>query len=105
MGRFSYLEGGSEKSDKKAAKKARKLEKAANKEDQRRRVQHEEDHGPVEVVYVRRETIRAAWRELKADGVSESLSELVDDLLLAWLSERHQQRGGADFEDEEDADD
>lgn len=104
MGRFEYLETGLGKGDKKAAKKAKKLEKVASKKSDRRRSQHEEDHGPVEVVYVRRETIRAAWRELKADGAGESLSELVDDLLLAWLNERQQERHtAADDDDDEEA--
>ncbi|MDO4263508.1 MAG: hypothetical protein Q4C67_04850 [Deinococcus sp.] len=94
MARFGYLE---HDADKKAAKKAKKLEKLASagkKADQKRRVRAEEqqlDHGKVEVVYVRRETIRAAWRELKEDG-GESLSELVDDLLLGWLQARQAER-------------
>ncbi|GHG05838.1 hypothetical protein GCM10017783_18080 [Deinococcus piscis] len=93
MSRFDYLDTGDKKAAKKAVKKAKKLEKALSddkKADHRRRVRAEEqqlDQGKVEVVYVRRETIRAAWRELKAEG-GESLSELVDDLLLAWLQER-----------------
>ncbi|ADY25980.1 hypothetical protein Deipr_0824 [Deinococcus proteolyticus MRP] len=94
MARFGYLEG---KDAKKAAKKARKLEKAASagkKADERRRSHAEEGSGKVEVVYVRRETIRAAWRELKAEG-GESLSELVDDLLLGWLQERQVERAGS----------
>lgn len=41
----------------------------------------------VEAVYVRRETVRAVWRQVKRDG-GESVSELVEDLLLAWLRSR-----------------
>ena len=41
----------------------------------------------VEPVYVRKETIRAAWREYRRGG-GESVSELVEDLLLKWLRER-----------------
>ncbi|PNY80012.1 hypothetical protein [Deinococcus koreensis] len=41
----------------------------------------------VAAVYVRRETVQAVWREVKRDG-GESLSELVEDLLLAWLRGR-----------------
>ena len=41
----------------------------------------------LEAVYVRKETVRAVWREVKKDG-GESVSELVEDLLLKWLRER-----------------
>lgn len=41
----------------------------------------------VEPVYVRKETVRAVWREVKRSG-GESVSELVEDLLLRWLRER-----------------
>lgn len=41
----------------------------------------------VEAVYVRKETVRAVWREVKRGG-GESVSELVEDLLLRWLRER-----------------
>ena len=41
----------------------------------------------LEAVYVRKETVRAVWREFKRDG-GESVSELVEDLLLRWLRER-----------------
>lgn len=89
MSRFGYLDSETgKKAAKKAAKKARKLDKDAGHGKKGSR--HAEDpleRGQVEVVYVRRETIRAAWRELKAEG-GESLSELVDDLLLGWLQER-----------------
>lgn len=95
MSRFDYLEH-SEDSKAKKVKKAKKLEKAKSagkKADLKRRARAEArqlDQGKVEVVYVRRETIQAAWRELKAEG-GESLSELVDDLLLGWLHERQAQ--------------
>lgn len=41
----------------------------------------------LEAVYLRKETVRAVWRQVRADG-GESVSELVEDLLLAWLRER-----------------
>ncbi len=41
----------------------------------------------MEAVYVRKETVRAVWREVKKEG-GESVSELVEDLLLRWLRER-----------------
>ncbi|ACO46085.1 hypothetical protein DEDE109153_01895 [Deinococcus deserti] len=41
----------------------------------------------LEPVYVRKETVRAVWREIKKDG-GESVSELVEDLLLMWLRDR-----------------
>ena len=42
---------------------------------------------PLDIVYVRREVLRAVWHEVKADG-GESVSELVDELLSAWLQQR-----------------
>lgn len=69
MARFEYLEG------KKKKGKAR----------------HDPPSGvtgePAEAVYLRKETIRAAWREYRKEG-GESLSELIDDLLLKWLRDR-----------------
>ncbi|MFC4636806.1 hypothetical protein [Deinococcus hohokamensis] len=41
----------------------------------------------LEAVYLRKETVRAVWREVKKDG-GESVSELVEDLLLLWLRGR-----------------
>ncbi|GAA5500704.1 hypothetical protein Dxin01_00429 [Deinococcus xinjiangensis] len=76
MPRFDYLD---EKKNKKT-----KTKKNAPAPDGR----HKGDSGEkVEAVYVRKETIRAAWREYRQDG-GESLSELVEDLLLGWLRER-----------------
>ena len=104
MARFKYLED--DAAGKKAAKKARKLEaaagKAKKKNESRRAAAEARDQGQVEVVYVRRETIRATWRELKADG-GESLSELVDDLLLRWLQERQEERGELSAADADDS--
>ena len=74
MGRFDYL-----KPDKTAKKKSKKKSK--------KDAGHELEN--LAVVYVRRETIRAVWSELKKESEDiESLSELVDDLLLEWLNER-----------------
>ncbi len=42
----------------------------------------------LEIVYVRKEVLRAVWKEVKGDG-RESVSELVDELLSAWLQDRH----------------
>jgi hypothetical protein len=79
MARFAYLEG------KKSPKKA-KLRKATPEPDGRRRGETEER---VEAIYVRKETVRAVWREVKGDrDPAESVSELVEDLLLAWLRDR-----------------
>ena len=41
----------------------------------------------VEPVYVRKATIRAVWRQVKKEG-GESVSELVENLLLRWLRDR-----------------
>ena len=41
----------------------------------------------LEAVYLRKETVQAVWREVKKDG-GESVSELVEDLLLMWLRSR-----------------
>ncbi|WP_022802087.1 hypothetical protein [Deinococcus ficus] len=58
------------------------------------------DTGPgadekLEAVYLRRETVRAVWRQLRRDRAApgsgrpeESVSELVEDLLVRWLRER-----------------
>ena len=80
MGRFDYLEDKPGKS----AGKGRKRGKGAPAPDGRGKGSNEER---VEAVYVRKETVRAVWREVKADG-GESVSELVEDLLLRWLRER-----------------
>ncbi|MFC6617314.1 hypothetical protein [Deinococcus radiophilus] len=80
MSRFDYLE---QAGAVKAGKKKKKSGKKAGKVQQE---QPEAEQPQLEVVYVRRETVRAVWRELK-EGGGESLSELVDDLLLNWLQE------------------
>lgn len=82
--RFGYLE----KSGKKAKKGGGKVKSAttpAPSEESRDRGRAEGER--VAAVYVRRETVQAVWREVKRDG-GESLSELVEDLLLAWLRGR-----------------
>lgn len=89
MGRFDYLEGAAGAGGKKKAKKAlKKLKKKAARalppEPAGRRGETTER---VEAVYLRKETVRAVWREVKKEG-GESVSELVEDLLLRWLRER-----------------
>lgn len=85
MARFGYLEERSTKDQKKAAKKAKKkTSKKTPAPDGRRRGESEER---VEPVYVRKATIRAVWRQVKKEG-GESVSELVEDLLLRWLRGR-----------------
>ena len=94
MGRFDYLEAvpaGGKKAEggkKKARKALKKLKKKAARalppEPAGRRGETTER---VEAVYLRKETVRAVWREVKKDG-GESVSELVEDLLLRWLRER-----------------
>ena len=42
---------------------------------------------PLEIVYVRKELLRAVWKEVKVEG-GESVSELVDELLSGWLQGR-----------------
>ena len=68
--RFGYLEGQSvrQKGKKKGKPQSGSLE-------------------PLEIVYVRKEILRAVWREVKAEG-GESVSELVEELLSAWLQAR-----------------
>ncbi|THF88352.1 hypothetical protein E7T09_03870 [Deinococcus sp. KSM4-11] len=96
MTRFDYLEPRTgKKSGRKRDKKAKKAERKAAKT-------RAAEVGPVTIrvdptappsseqvsrVYVRQETVRAVWREVKRDG-GESVSELVEDLLLAWLRAR-----------------
>lgn len=80
MGRFDYLD--SKKADGKKKKKARKVRKPAPEERPKG-----ETLERVEVVYIRKETVRAVWRQVKKDG-GESVSELVEDLLLQWLRDR-----------------
>ena len=76
MARFEYLKG--EKSQRKSGKKLKTPapDESRGKSEER-----------VEAVYVRKETVRAVWREVKKEG-GESVSELVEDLLLRWLRER-----------------
>lgn len=76
MARFDYLD--------KKKKKGKQGKKAAPEPDGRKKGETSER---VEVVYLRRETVRAVWREVKKDG-GESVSELVEDLLLQWLRTR-----------------
>ncbi|WP_168733486.1 hypothetical protein [Deinococcus sp. Arct2-2] len=89
MARFDYLKEagkGAGKAKKKADKSSKK-DKAtaiAPEPDGRRKGETAER---VEAVYVRKETVRAVWREVKRGG-GESVSELVEDLLLRWLRER-----------------
>jgi len=77
VGRFDYLDintkGG----------KNRKARKSAPAPDESRTGGTER----LEAVYLRKETVRAVWRQVRDDG-GESVSELVEDLLLAWLRER-----------------
>ncbi|MFT2718731.1 hypothetical protein ACMT4L_01895 [Deinococcus sp. A31D244] len=99
MGRFDYLQerealapetadsSAPRKAGKKGRKKggkARKALKVTPEPDGRSKGETAER---VEAVYVRKETVRAVWRAVKAEG-GESVSELVEDLLLAWLRER-----------------
>ncbi|AAF11248.1 hypothetical protein E5E91_08675 [Deinococcus radiodurans R1 = ATCC 13939 = DSM 20539] len=78
MARFAYL------TDDGKAKKSKKKKSAKKTPAPDGRGQNEER---VEPVYVRKETVRAVWREVKKEG-GESVSELVEDLLLQWLRER-----------------
>jgi hypothetical protein len=68
--RFGYLEGQSVRQ--KGKKKDKPLPSSME---------------PLEIVYVRKEILRAVWREVKAEG-GESVSELVEELLSAWLQAR-----------------
>ena len=79
MSRFNYLEEPGKK------KKKKKDSKKTTPEPDGRRKTETDDKA--EAVYVRKSTIRAAWREYRKDG-GESVSELVEDLLLKWLRER-----------------
>lgn len=81
VSRFEYLDSSKKKNKK--GKKA-KHTKASPQPDGRRK---EDASDRAEAVYLRKSTIRAAWREYREDG-GESLSELVEDLLLKWLRER-----------------
>jgi hypothetical protein len=85
MARFDYLKdaGKAKKKAEKPSKKA-KTTAIAPEPDGRRKGETAER---VEAVYVRKETVRAVWREVKRGG-GESVSELVEDLLLRWLRER-----------------
>lgn len=78
MGRFDYLDRqpkkGSRSKRREAAPKGRPKGESGER---------------VEIVYIRKETLRAVWREVRNDGdPAESVSELVEDLLLAWLRDR-----------------
>jgi hypothetical protein len=87
VGRFDYLQertGKGRGGDKgKGGKRDRPL-KVTPEPDGRQKGETAER---VEAVYVRKETVRAVWRQVKAEG-GESVSELVEDLLLRWLRER-----------------
>lgn len=77
MARFDYLDDKSKGSKKKARKSApapdgRQFSSSGEK---------------LEAVYIRKETLRAAWRVYKAEG-GESVSELVEETLLQWLRDR-----------------
>ena len=68
--RFGYLDGQSVRRKKRGSPKAQSS-----------------SGEPLEIVYVRKEVLRAVWKEVKGDG-GESVSELVDELLSAWLQAR-----------------
>ncbi|MFC5849057.1 hypothetical protein [Deinococcus petrolearius] len=92
MERFGDLAAASGKDEKKGGKKARKALKKLKKKARRALLpepagRRGETTERVEAVYIRKETVRAVWREVKKDG-GESVSELVEDLLLRWLRER-----------------
>lgn len=76
--RFGYLRDGA------PAEQAAGSRKLTPAPDGRRRGETAER---LEAVYLRKETVRAVWREVKKDG-GESVSELVEDLLLVWLRSR-----------------
>ena len=82
--RFGYLEKAG-KTGKKGRQKVRVAAPPPPSDESRDRGRAEGER--VAAVYVRRETVQAVWREVKRDG-GESLSELVEDLLLAWLRGR-----------------
>lgn len=98
MARFDYLAAGDgadkpghpegKKARKKAKKALKKLRKKAARElPPEPAGRRGETTERVEAVYIRKETVRAVWREVKKDG-GESVSELVEDLLLRWLRDR-----------------
>ncbi|MFC4453170.1 hypothetical protein [Deinococcus sonorensis] len=64
--RFAYLDG--QKLKRKEAEKLSSTER-------------------LEMVYVRKETLRAVWRQLDR-GRSGNMNELIEDLLLRWLGEQ-----------------
>ncbi|WP_019009866.1 hypothetical protein [Deinococcus aquatilis] len=84
MARFDYLKEAG-KGKKKAGKSPKKPSTTVAPEPDGRRKGETAER--VEAVYVRKETVRAVWREVKRGG-GESVSELVEDLLLRWLRER-----------------
>lgn len=85
MARFDYLKEAG-KGQKKPAKLSKKAKGTATAPEPDGRHKGETAER-VEAVYVRKETVRAVWREVKRNG-GESVSELVEDLLLRWLRER-----------------
>ncbi|UQN06192.1 hypothetical protein [Deinococcus sp. QL22] len=91
MARFDYLKEAN-KGNKKAAKRPKQAKSAAitapvSVVPEPAGPRKGETAERVEAVYVRKETVRAVWREVKRGG-GESVSELVEDLLLRWLRER-----------------
>ena len=68
--RFAYLDG--QKVPRKQAEKAQ-----------------DPSGEPLEIVYVRKETLRAVWHML-GKGRSGNLNELTEDLLHRWLYEQEQ---------------
>ncbi|ULH16137.1 hypothetical protein MF271_05820 [Deinococcus sp. KNUC1210] len=68
--RFAYLDG-----QKVPRKKAEKVQDAGGE--------------PLEIVYVRKETLRAVWQKL-GKGKDGNLNELTEDLLHRWLYEQEQ---------------
>lgn len=82
MARFEYLTAEKKDSRKKSGKPGKKAKKTPAPDESRGKSEER-----VEAVYVRKETVRAVWREVKKEG-GESVSELVEDLLLRWLRER-----------------
>ncbi|AZI41445.1 hypothetical protein EHF33_00650 [Deinococcus psychrotolerans] len=74
-GRFGYLDG----------QKVSKRSRPKKKHDKTKPDPNSSE--PLEIVYVRKEILRAVWKEVKQEG-GESVSELVDELLSAWLQTR-----------------
>ncbi|WP_284104335.1 hypothetical protein [Deinococcus sp. 43] len=76
VGRFDYLDRNGKGGKKGGARKSAPADESRVGGTER-----------LEAVYLRKETVRAVWRQVRVDG-GESVSELVEDLLLAWLRER-----------------